>query len=80
MQLLFSGKIHLDYLHIDFPNMSSVFMDFEGFQNISKSKMANLSIDTIWWQKKHFIYCTLYNYWAFKLVFVINEKVMRAKE
>lgn len=80
MQLLFNGKIHLDYLHIDFPNISSVFMDFEGFQNISKSKMANLSIDAIWWQKKHFIYCTLYNCWAFKLVFVINEKVMRAKE
>ena len=80
MQLLFNGKIHLDYLHIDFPNISSVFMDFEGCQNISKSKMANLSIDAIWWQKKHFIYCTLYNYWAFKLVFVINEKVMRAKE
>ena len=79
MQLLFNGKIHLDY-YIDFPNISSVFMDFEGFQNISKSKMANLSIDAIWWQKKHFIYSTLYNYWAFKLVFVINEKVMRAKE
>lgn len=47
MQLLFNGKIHLDYLHIDFPNMSSVFMDFEGFQNISKSKMANLGVDAI---------------------------------
>lgn len=80
MQLLFNGKIHLDYLHIDFPNISSVFMDFEGFQNISKSKMANFSIDAIWWQKKHFIYFTLYNYWAFKLVFVINENVMRARE
>lgn len=29
MQLLFNGKIHLDYLHIDFPNISSVFMDFK---------------------------------------------------
>lgn len=80
MQLLFNGKIHLHYLHIDFPNISSVLMDFEGFQKSQNQKWRILALTRNDDRKKRFIYCTLYNYWAFKLVFVINEKVMRAKE